>query len=190
MIKQLLAASLLLLLCPLVALASPPAGWTVNAAKSELTFNVIVNGQTVKGRFPGFGANIKFDPANLAQSSVKIIMDASGIKTGDTTRDIMLLKPAWFNVLDFPQAVFQSVQFKSSGPGKFLCLGKLTIKGTTRDISVPFTFHEIAKKASVTGSAVIERLQFKIGEGEDYETGSPVALSVNVNFKIEATRKN
>src|SRR5262245_33850106 len=85
-----------------------PARWNVDPAKSSLTYQVDVNGQIVKGSFPGFGALIAFDPADLAHSSAKITMDTTSPKTGDATRDAMLQKPDWFNVLDFPQAVYQT----------------------------------------------------------------------------------
>jgi len=74
-----------------LAQAAEPPAWNVDQSKSTLTFQVIVNGQTVNGRFPGIGALIRFDPANLAQSSVKATVDTTGIKTFDANRDAMFL---------------------------------------------------------------------------------------------------
>ena len=90
--------------------SAAPARWNVDQAKSSLTFVVNVNGQVVTGKFKAFGALIAFDPADLAHSSAKITMDMTEVKSGDATRDAMLLKPDWFNVLDFPQAVFQTTR--------------------------------------------------------------------------------
>ena len=168
--------------------ASAPTNWHVDATKSSLTFEVKVSGQTVTGRFPGFGSLIKFEPTNLAQSSVKITVDTTGIKTQDATRDAMLLKPAWFNVLDFPQAKFQSTSFVSTGPNKYLCKGKLTIKGVTREIDLPFNLIVKGSKAAMSGQANVKRLDFKIGEGPDFSSGSPVALSVKVIVNIQANK--
>jgi polyisoprenoid-binding protein YceI len=171
-----------------IARAGEPPQWNVDPAHSTLTFTVGVNGQTVKGRFPGIGALISFDPVNLAQSSVKATIDTTGIKTFDATRDAMLLKPAWFNVLDFPQAKFESTSFTSTGPDKYLCNGRLSIKGTTRDISLPFTLVIKGNTATMSGETTLRRLDFKIGEGPDYQTDTPVALSVKVMVNIRATR--
>lgn len=171
------------------AWASPPA-WQVDAAKSSLTFKVNIANQTVTGKFPGFGALIRFDPADLAGSSAKITMDTTGIKTNDKTRDAMLLKPAWFNVLDFPQATFQSEKFTSTGPGKFICEGKLTIKGIARPVKLPFTLDIKSNRAFMKGSTTIRRLDFKVGEGPDFATGVPVALTVDVFVDLQATRVN
>jgi polyisoprenoid-binding protein YceI len=171
------------------AWASPPA-WQVDAAKSSLTFKVLVNNQTVTGKFPGFGALIRFDPADLAGSSAKITMDTTGIKTNDKTRDAMLLKPAWFNVLDFPQAKFQCDRFVSTGPGKFVCEGKLTIKSIARPVNLPFTLDIRSNRAFMKGTTTIKRLDFKVGEGPDFASGVPVALTVDVFVDLQATRVN
>lgn len=185
-ISSFIAALLLALALP--ATAAPD--WTVDAARSRLAFKVTVNGQVVDGRFPGFGSVIRFDPADLASSSVKITVDTTGIKTGDATRDAMLPKPAWFNVLGFPQATFQSTRFVADGPDRFICEGKLTIKGITKDIRLPFSIDIRGKKAVVRGTGTIRRLDYRIGEGPDFATGTPVALEVKVLFDVTATRKN
>lgn len=169
------------------ASAAAPA-WQVDLAKSSLTFKVVIENQQVQGRFPGFGSLIRFDPANLAASSAKITIDTTGIRSNNTTRDAMLLKPAWFNVLDFPQATFQSERFVANGPGKFICEGKLSIKGISRPVSLPFTLDIKANKAVMKGVTTIRRLDFKVGEGPDFATGASVALTVNVYVDIQATR--
>jgi polyisoprenoid-binding protein YceI len=180
--------SLLLFCIAGIARAAEPPQWTVDQAHSALTFTVGVNGQTVKGRFPGIGALIRFDPASLAQSSVKATIDTTGIKTFDATRDAMLLKPAWFNVLDFPQAKFESVSFTANGPNRYICNGKLSIKGNVRDISLPFTLAIKGNTAVMTGETTIRRLDFHVGDGPDYKTETPVSLSVKVMVNIRATR--
>ena len=171
-----------------VAQAAEPPAWNIDQSKSALTFSVVVNGQTVQGRFPGIGALIRFDPANLMQSSVKATIDTTGIKSFDATRDAMLLKPAWFNVLDFPHATFESTSFTATGTNHFVCNGKLSIKGTTRDMSLPFTLTINGNTAAMSGSATLQRLDFKIGDGPDYQTDSPVSLSVKIMVNIRATR--
>jgi polyisoprenoid-binding protein YceI len=117
-------------------------------------------------------------------------MDTTGIKTNDKTRDAMLLKPAWFNVLDFPQAKFQCDRFVSTGPGKFVCEGKLTIKGIVRPVNLPFTLDIRSNRAFMKGKTTIKRLDFKVGEGPDFASGTPVALTVDVFVELQATRVN
>lgn len=188
--KTLLGLALATIWLALALPATSAPAWTVDTTKSRLTFQVKVNGEVVNGAFPAFGTQLRFDPADLAGSSVKVTIDATGIRTNDATRDRMLQKPAWFNILDFPQATFQSTRFVADGPGRFVCEGKLAIKGITRDIRLPFSLDIKGNNAHARGTTTLRRLDFRIGEGPDFETATPVALEVAVQFDITAKRAN
>ena len=173
MFTRVLAIAFVVLSSTAQAATAPPSTWIVDAGKSKLTFSVVVNGQTVKGAYDGFGAIIKFDPANLAQSSAKITIDASAFKTGDRTRDVMLMKPTWFNVLDFPQVIFQTTGFVSKGANAYKATGNLSLKGTTKIIALPFTLKISGNSAVMKGETILKRLDFKVGQGEDYAGEKP-----------------
>lgn len=165
-----------------------PASWTVDPAKSSLSFAVAINGQTVTGKFKAFGALIAFDPADLAHSSAKVTVPMDEAKTGDATRDAMLLKPAWFNILDFPQAVFQTTSFAPKGGNKYEANAKLSLKGVTKDLTLPFTLDIKGNTAVMKGETELKRLAFGVGQGPDFASGTPVALSVKVMVNVTATR--
>jgi polyisoprenoid-binding protein YceI len=178
----------LIALMAAVPVSAAPANWTVDPAKSSLAFEVTVNGQTVKGKFKAFGALITFDPADLAHSTAKITMPMDEAKTDDATRDALLLKPAWFNILDFPQAVFQTTAFTAKGGNKYEALGKLTLKGVSKDVVLPFTLDIKGDTATMKGETVLKRLDFGVGQGPDFTSGTPVALEVKVMVNVTARR--
>jgi len=165
-----------------------PARWNVDLAKSSLTYTVVVNGQTVTGTFKAFGAIIAFDPADLAHSSAKITIDMTGSKTGDRTRDAMLLKPDWFNVLDFPQAIYQTTSFVSKGGDAYEAQGQLKLKGVTKDVALPFTLAINGDTAVAKGETTLTRRAFNVGAGKDFEGAAPVALQVKVMVNVMAKR--
>ena len=171
-----------------VSATAAPAKWNVDAAKSSLSFTVAVNGQSVPGKFKAFGALIAFDPADLAHSSAKITLPMEEAKTADATRDAMLLKPDWFNILDFPKAVFQTTSFTAKGGNKYEAVGKLTLKGAAKDVTLPFTLDITGDTAVMKGETVLKRLDFGVGNSKDYSGETPVALSVKVMVNITATR--
>lgn len=168
--------------------AAAPAKWNVDPAKSSLTFVVSVTGQAVTGKFKAFGALIAFDPADLANSSAKITIPMDEAKTGDATRDAMLLKPAWFNILDFPQAVFQTTAFTAKGSNKYEATATLTLKGATKTVTLPFTLDINGGVAVMKGETVLQRLAFGVGQGPDFASDAPVALTVKVMVNITARR--
>ena len=59
--------------------------------------------------------------------------------------------------------------------------GKLTIKGTVRDVTVPVALTQSGAITTASGQFTIKRLAFKIGEGEWSDTGM-VADDVQVKF--------
>ncbi len=95
-------------------------------------------------------------------------------------------RPIWFNVAKFPQATFKSTAIKGLGNGKFEVAGKLDIKGNARDIVVPVQITQTGANSTATGSFVIKRLDFKIGEAEWADT-TVVANDVTVKFKLALT---
>lgn len=171
-----------------VPAAAAPARWTVDPAKSSLTFVVDINGQRVTGRFAAFGALIAFDPDDLAHSSAKITIDMSEVESGDATRDAMLLKPDWFNALEFPQAVYQATSFVAKGGNAYQAEGKLTLKGVTREVALPFSLSINGDTAVAKGETTLARRLFNVGAGKDFETDKPVALSVKVMVNVTARR--
>jgi polyisoprenoid-binding protein YceI len=184
---RLLVASLLAAVLIATAQAAP-VRWNVDPAKSSLRYEVVVGGQKVVGQFKAFGALIAFCTDDLANSSAKITIDMTESKSGDATRDAMLLKPAWFNVLDFPQAVYQTTAFVAKGGDKYEARGKLTLKGVTKDVALPFTLSIKGDTAVAKGETTLQRLLFNVGSGPDFATGTPVALSVKVMVNVTATK--
>ena len=49
---------------------------------------------------------------------------------------------------------------------RFLGVGKLTIKGTTSDVSVPVQLARVGASKMASGSFTVKRLDFRIAEGE------------------------
>jgi polyisoprenoid-binding protein YceI len=180
--------SIVLAAVSLLPAAAAPATWNVDQAKSSLTFVVDVNGQKVTGKFAAFGAFIAFDPADLAHSSAKITIDMTAAKSGDATRDAMLLKPDWFNVLDFPQAIYQTTGFVSKGGRAYEAQGKLTLKGVSKDVALPFSLVINGDTAVAKGETTLLRRAFNVGAGKDFESEKPVALSVKVVVSVTAKR--
>jgi len=153
------------------------------AAQSELTFAAKQMGVPVEGRFKRFEAKLAFDPKKPEAGSVAFSIDLGSATLGAAEFDAELAKPAWFDSKKLPQATFQSTAIKALGGGKFEIAGKLSIKGQTRDLSVPISLNQAAGTTTATGAFVLKRLEFKIGEG-DWADTSMVANEVQVKFKL------
>lgn len=152
-------------------------------AQSEIAFEIRQMGVPVQGHFKKFDARIDFDAEKLATSKVSFNVEIASATLGSPEMDFELPKAAWFNAAQFPQARFTSSAFKALGGGKYEVVGKLAIKGQTRDVTVPLAMTQSGAVTTATGVLPIKRLAFKIGDGEWADT-SMVADDVQVKFKL------
>ena len=162
--------------------AQAPAAKLVSG-QSEVSFVTRQMGVPVDGRFTKFDAQIQLDPRKPETGSVVVNVDTASATLGEAQTDAELPKAVWFNVVKFPQASFKSSSLKSLGGGRFEAAGKLQIKDRTRDLVVPVQIVQSGAQSTASGSFVIKRLDFGIGEGEWADT-SVLANDVTVKFKL------
>jgi polyisoprenoid-binding protein YceI len=179
--KLLFGSTLLLALAGAAWAQAKPA--QLVPAQSDVSFTSKQMGVPVDGKFKRFDAQIAFDPKKPETGKVAFTIDIASATLGAPEFDAELAKAAWFDAKKIPQASFQSSAIKASGPGKFDVTGKLSIKGQTRDITVPVTIAQAGAVSTATGAFAIKRLEFKIGDGEWADT-SMVANEVQVKFKL------
>lgn len=151
--------------------------------RSQVQFVSKQMGVPVEGRFGRFSAQVAFDPRKPEGGSIRLHIDTGSAALGVPEGDAELPKPAWFDSASFPQADFVSTAIKGLGDGRFEVAGRLTIKGHTQDVVVPLTITQAEGKSVAAGSLTIQRLAFKVGDGEWADT-SVVANDVLVRFKF------
>ncbi len=164
---------------PAAAAAAP----ALVAAQSDLSFVSKQMGVPVDGKFKRFEAQLGFDPKKAEAGKVQFTIDLASVTLGDPMLDAELAKPAWFDSKKLGQASFVSSAIKPLGGNRFEVAGKLSLKGLQRDITVPIALTQDKGLTTATGSFVLKRLDFKIGDGEWSDT-SMVANEVTVKLKL------
>jgi polyisoprenoid-binding protein YceI len=176
----------------LAALAAPAfAQQRVNAvdlAKSEIRFVSRQMSVPVEGLFRRFTAQLEFDPARLADSKARVEVDLGSIDTGSTEADTEVKTKGWFNVAAFPKATFVSSSVKALGPNRYEAAGKLSIKGRSVDVTMPFTTRQDGPNTVFEGAFTLLRLQFNIGEGP-WSDEDTVANAVQVRVRLLGVNK-
>lgn len=169
------------LVAPAAALAAPAPAWTVDRAASRLGFTAAFNGDAFSGAFNRWAADIRFDPKNLAGSSVTATIETGSAATGDKDRDQALPSGDFFAAAQFPRATFVARQFQDLGGGRYQAVGVLTIRGVAKPLTLPFTLAITGKTAKMTAAIAINRLAFGVGQGQWKSTETiPAAVTVNV----------
>ncbi len=156
------------------------------AAQSDISFISKQMGVPVEGKFKKFAAELDFDPKKPETSKISFTVDLASVDIGNAETEKELTKPGWFDSLKVPQAKFVSTAIKSLGSGKFEVVGKLALKGNSRDVTAPITLTQAGGVTTARGEFIVKRLEFKIGDG-DWNDTSLVANEVAVKIKLAIT---
>ncbi len=162
------------------------AAWRPDPAHSTLTFYPTLAGGEFEGRFERFDARIRFDPARPSQCALDVTVDLLSARTGEPERDTTLAGPEFFQAARLPQATFAARNCKPTGSQRYELTGRLELRGVTRDLRLAMRFEPPARPgqpAHMTGSAVVQRLAFGVGQGE-WRSTEWLADAVRVQFDL------
>lgn len=180
-------AAIALLLCIPHALAQRMTA--LDGARSEVRFAGRQMGVTTEGRFGVIAGQVDFDAARPAAGRARIEIDLNSVDIGAAELNTEVKRRPWFNVAAFPRAVFESTAMRSTGAGRYEADGRITIKGQSREVRVPFSVRQAGKDMVIEGSFTLLRLQFGVGDGAWKDTDT-VANEVQVRFKLVGAAAN
>lgn len=133
---------------------------------SEIKIVIKNVGMEVEAIVKGLEGDITFIPTDLKKSNFSVSLDANTIKTGIEIRDSNLQGEDYLNTKKYPKIYIASKQItQGSKPESFLLKATLTLKGISKDVSIPFTVVPAEGGMVFSGNFKINRLDFKIGVG-------------------------
>jgi polyisoprenoid-binding protein YceI len=163
--------------------------YVLDQSKSSLAFSFLQAGAQNQGHFARFPVTLDFSPDNPAAGQLEVSVEMGSLDSGDKERDDTLRGDDMFAVTKFAQAHFSATQFVKTASG-FEAVGKLTIRGVTRDARVPFAFRTASENgatvAYMNGKTSIKRLDYGVGQG-DWKSTEWVANDVGVTFALRLT---
>ncbi|MDO8323774.1 MAG: YceI family protein [Phenylobacterium sp.] len=174
---------------PAAEVAEVPAKaskWRVTKG-SKLGFSTSWGGQALEGRFDQWTADIAFSPEALDRSHVKVTINLASVATGDPQRDVALPGADFFNVAEHPRAVFTADRFEATGPNRYIAHGRLSLRGVSRPVRLPFTLKIDGDKARMSGVTTLDRTAFGVGQGE-WQATDQIPAQVTVSVQLTATR--
>ena len=160
--------------------------WGVNPQKSEVAFEANGSGYNTKGTFKIFKADIEFDPDTPDQTSVRVRIDMRSASTGTADADQTLQSADFLDPARFPTAEFAARGAKPDGDGKYILDGKLTLKGVTKPVTLPFSIAIEEGTAVARAETAINRLDFGVGPAS--VAGLAVDKEVKLTIDLTAMR--
>ncbi|MEU3461350.1 YceI family protein [Streptomyces sp. NPDC006733] len=170
--------------------------YTVDPTHSEIGFSVrhaMVT--TVRGQFTEYEGSLHLDGGNPHLSTAELVIKVASIDTNQAQRDEHLRTGDFFDAPAFPEITFRSTAAERLGEDSYRMTGDLTIKGTTRPVTLDLAYNGSAKdlygneRVGFEGTAKIDRTDWGLNYNAALETGGVlIGEQVKLSFDISAIK--
>lgn len=167
--------------------------YVIDPAHTQLGFAVRhMAVSRVRGRLSKFEGTLELaeDPVD---SKASVTIDATSVDTRDESRDNHLRTNDFFDVANHPTWTFSSTSITPVAPTEWKLTGDLTIRGTTRPVTLDVTLEGVVKdpygnhRVGFSASTSINRDDFGVSFGAVMEAGGlVVAKKVDIEIELEA----
>ena len=167
--------------------------WTLDDTHTRLGFvtrHAMIT--KVRGSFNDFTGTVTVPESGISGAEAKVTINASSIDTRNADRDGHLKSNDFFDMENHPEITFTSTSIAPNGDGGVDVTGDLTIKGTTKSVTIPFEYGGTATdpfgnlRAGFEGTTVVERKDFGLSWNAPLEAGG-VLVSEKVTLEIEVS---
>lgn len=172
--------------------------WSIDASHSTVQFSIrhmmITN---VRGQFQAVEGTVEFDPAQPGATRIEASLEVASIHTREEKRDAHLKSADFFDAEKYPKISFVSSEAISKGSGEMELRGKLTIRDTTKDVTLHV--EELTPehkdpwgqtRIGATAKAAIKRSDFGIQWNQALEAGGVlVGDEVKISLDVSLVRQ-
>jgi polyisoprenoid-binding protein YceI len=155
--------------------------------------------ESITGTGTGISGSVAFDLANPGATSGRIVLDTASLTVGNPVMGDHLKSANWLDVAKYPAITFDAAKVANVRTQGAQILadvsGRLTVKGVTKEVTVPVTFTHLADKlgarlgdAKIKGDLLVLRANFEINRSEyDIQPGQAadkVAETIHLSLSI------
>lgn len=167
------------------------ATYSIDPAHSEIDFSVRhMMFAKVRGQFVKWTANLGYDAANPAKSTIEVEIETASIDTRDAQRDGHLRSGDFFDAEKFPKMIFKSKRIDGGGK-HFKVTGDLTIRDVTKEVTLDVEQTGSGKdpwgndRLGFSAKGAINRSEWGLKWNQALEAGG-VLVSDKVEIEVEA----
>ena len=149
----------------------------------------------VRGSFNEFEGSGRFDQEHAEQSTIDLTIQAASVDTRNADRDGHVRGADFFDVEAHPTLTFHATSVRASGDATYEVTGDLTIKGTTKPVTIEFELAGPAvdpwgnTRIGLEGSTVVNRKDWGLTWNAALEAGGVlVSDKVTLEFEVSAVR--
>ena len=154
------------------------------AGDSEVSFIADVTGAQTPGIFAISTVEAVIDENNPANSTITARVQTASVSSENSQVEGSLPDTEWFDVENYPEAVFQSTAFRATDDGNLLVDGDLTMKSTTKSVSFPILIISEEGGKVARGQFVVDRREFDIGMNSNPDDDY-LGFDVTIQFRFD-----
>lgn len=151
---------------------------SVNYKVKDDAYAITFKGGRVEGTFKGLKASILFNESSPETSKIVATIDATSIETGNSLRDKHAKSENGLNANVFSLIGFESTSV-SGKSGVYEAQGKLTLKGITKIVKLPFTFEHKGTESLFKGKLTIVPNDYNITKA-----GTPDVVEIDLTIPV------
>lgn len=155
--------------------------------------------ESITGTGTGISGSVSFDPTAPAATSGRIELAVASLAVGNPVMSDHLRGEQWLDGANHPSIVFEALSatnVRTQGNNTAADVsGRLTVKGVTKDVTIPVTFTYLADKlgarlgdAKLRGDLLVLRANFQINRSDfDLKPGQmtdKVAEAIDLSLSI------
>lgn len=144
---------------------------------------------TFIGRFNDFDASLDFDPENVGNSNLEVVINTTSLDINNDEFAEELRGDNWFNTEAFPQAAYRTTSLIESNDNSFVFGGELTLLGVTAPVNLNVNFHgggrNFLTRSNTMGfsaDATFQRSVFGLDRFTSFGVGDEIELEIHVEF--------
>ena len=170
----------------IVAMFVAAAPFAAQAQKTWTPINYTISikvknaGIGVNGTFSSLKTELLFSPEKLSTSHLSGTVEAATLKTGINMRDNSIKDEKYLDVTKSKLIEISSTSLYPKGT-QYAGMFKVTIKGTTKEMEIPFDFIPFGDEADFNTTFTINRRDFNVGGGS-----MTMSDNVTVTIKVKA----
>ena len=119
----------------------------------------------VTGRFTRMEGEIRWNPDSPRTARVRWRVAVASVETDAANRDRTLQAPEYFDAARHPWLTFESTRVREVEPGRLDVTGALTMRGVTRQVTVPVRHSGPAAAPIFETSFEVDRYDYGIAGG-------------------------
>lgn len=157
--------------------------WNQDNLETNVVFTIKNFGLNVDGNFNDVKIKTNFKTNQLSKSYINAQIVVKSISTGIESRDDHILKTAYFDEKNYNKIQLKSSKIEKNKDETFSLLAVLTIKGISKNITVPLEILEKEERLQISSNFTINRKDFNMNGG-----GFVLSNMVKISVKFTGTK--